>query len=203
MCFDWNYIAGLGSPLWVPLQTLTNSCIGYLLCTLLFMALYYGNVWNAQNFPFLAQVLFTDNSTSTDYAEWNQTLVLDSNHEISRSALADYGLPNLTATYIAYLITTNMGITATLVHMFLWEYDSIKTGWAFAHPKNLKKLLKADTWRFWIRRDEDARRQALIDDPELDPHYKLTLRYADSPTWWFGLILVGSFITSFDLSLRG
>ena len=30
--FDWQYIAGLNSPLWIPLQTLTNSCTGYMLC---------------------------------------------------------------------------------------------------------------------------------------------------------------------------
>jgi OPT oligopeptide transporter protein len=28
LCLDWNYIAGFGSPLWLPLQTLTNSLIG-------------------------------------------------------------------------------------------------------------------------------------------------------------------------------
>lgn len=26
--FDWHYIAAFGSPLWYPLQTLTNACIG-------------------------------------------------------------------------------------------------------------------------------------------------------------------------------
>lgn len=30
LCLDWNYIAGFGSPLWLPLQTLTNSLIGSL-----------------------------------------------------------------------------------------------------------------------------------------------------------------------------
>lgn len=28
ICLDWNYIAGFGSPLWLPLQTLTNAFIG-------------------------------------------------------------------------------------------------------------------------------------------------------------------------------
>ena len=29
----------------------------------------------------------------------------------------------MTATYIGYLITTNMGTTANITHMFLWNFD--------------------------------------------------------------------------------
>jgi hypothetical protein len=47
-CFDWQYIASLGSPLWLPLETLTNMYIGYIGCIILFMGLYYGNYWRAQ-----------------------------------------------------------------------------------------------------------------------------------------------------------
>ena len=70
--FDWNYIAGLGSPLWYPLYALTNSFIGYLGCTILFMGLYYGNIWRAQDFPFLAQQLLDGSSNSTNYVTYNQ-----------------------------------------------------------------------------------------------------------------------------------
>lgn len=47
-CFDWQYIASLGSPMWLPLETLTNNFIGYIGCILLFMGLYYANMWRAQ-----------------------------------------------------------------------------------------------------------------------------------------------------------
>jgi hypothetical protein len=48
LCFDWQYVASLGSPLWLPLETLTNSFIGYMGCIVLFIGLYYGNMWRAQ-----------------------------------------------------------------------------------------------------------------------------------------------------------
>ena len=74
--FDWQYIAGLGSPMWVPLQTLVNSCIGYLLCTVLFMGIYYNNTWNSQNLPFLSQLLFDNSSNFTSYSPYNLSLIL-------------------------------------------------------------------------------------------------------------------------------
>lgn len=197
ICLDWNYIAGLGSPLWVPLQTLTNSFIGYLGCVVLFMGLYYGNVWNAKQFPFLSQVLFTAESNGTVYAEYNQSLVLNTDNTLNDEKLADYGLPYMTATYIGYLITTNMGTTANFVHMFLWNYEDIKTGWAFAHPSRLRKLLDVNTWKFWVRKEtKEERKQRLLADPELDPHYKLMLEYEDAPDWWYGVVVIICIIIS-------
>lgn len=37
ICLDWQYIAGFGSPLWFPLQTLINALIG----TMYVLLLYY------------------------------------------------------------------------------------------------------------------------------------------------------------------
>lgn len=37
ICFDWNYIAGLNSPLWYPLQTSFNMMLGIIGCYILFM----------------------------------------------------------------------------------------------------------------------------------------------------------------------
>lgn len=197
ICLDWNYIAGLGSPLWMPLQTLVNSFIGYLGCIILFMALYYSNTYRAQDFPFLSQVLFTGQSNGTYYDLYNQSLILNPDNTLSEEKLDAYGLPYMTATYIGYLITTNMGTTANLAHMFLWNYNDIKTGWDFAHPRNLKKLLRRETWIFWKRTEtKEQRKQRLLADPQLDPHYKLMLEYEDAPTWWYGAILVASIIMS-------
>ncbi|KAE9366497.1 OPT superfamily oligopeptide transporter [Stipitochalara longipes BDJ] len=71
--FDWQYIASLGSPMWLPLYALTNSTIGYLLCTVLFMGIYYGNIWESQNFPFLSQLLYDNSSNSTSFSPYNLT----------------------------------------------------------------------------------------------------------------------------------
>jgi OPT family oligopeptide transporter len=193
--FDWQYVGGLGSPLWYPLQTLTNACIGYLLCTVFFMGIYYGNLWESQNFPFLSQLLFDNTSNFTNYSPYNLSLILDANNEIDTAAVIENGVPYLTGTYVGYLITTNMGITAALVHMLLWNYDDIKVGWSFLTLANLKKLLLPSTYMFWkggISKEEQ--RLQIIENEEIDPHYKLMVDYDEVPNWWFGLVLLFSFI---------
>ena len=195
--FDWQYIAGLGSPLWYPLQTLTNAFIGYLGCTILLMALYYANVWNALDFPFLSQLLFDSSSNFTTYVPYNISLILTPENEINSTALALNGIPNLTASYVGYLITTNMGITATLVYMLLWNYDDIKVGWSFASMSNIKKLVAPSTWTFWKEtKSQEQRGMEILADEAVDPHYKLMVDYSEVPQWWYGIVLVVSFIIS-------
>jgi hypothetical protein len=87
------------------------------------MGLYYGNVWESQNFPFMSQLLYDGSSNSTNFVTYNLTQILTPEHTINSTAVEAAGVPHMTATYIAYLITTNMGITAALVHMLLWNYD--------------------------------------------------------------------------------
>lgn len=196
-CFDWQYIASTGSPLWYPLQTLMNSLIGYLLCIVVFMSVYYGNVWNSQDYPFLSQLLYEGNSNFTTYNEYNLTLILNANNEIDYSALSIQGIPHLTGTYVAYLITSNAGLTATIVHMLLWNREDIKSGWSFMAPSNLKLLLLPSTWMFWKGGKTKEQREAdALNDPEIDPHYKLMMKngYDEVPDWWYGLTLVVSFV---------
>lgn len=182
--------------MWYPLYALTNSFIGYLGCIVLFMAIYYRNVWNSQNFPFLSQLLFYGDSNSTYYHTYNQSLILNEDFTINQDLLRQQGLPWLTGTYISYLITSNMGLTATFTHMLLWNFDDIKTGWAWAAPSKLKKWLQPSTWKFWANQETpEERLQRRLNDPDLDPHYKLMLRnlYQETPHWWWGAILVISF----------
>lgn len=196
ICFDWQYIAALGSPLWLPLNTLTNSFIGYILCIVVFMGIYYNNVWESQNFPFLSQLLFNPSSNSTNFVPYNTTAILAPNNEINSTAVAEQGIPYLTGTYVAYLITTNMGVTATLVHMILWNYDDLKDGWAFLAPRNLAKVLTPDFWLFWRHvEDQEEHKCKVLANPKLDPHYKLMMQngYREVPQWWYGLVLAASF----------
>jgi OPT oligopeptide transporter protein len=194
-CFDWQYVAGTGSPLWMPLQTLCNSYIGYLLCTVLFMSLYYGNVWNAQNFPFLSQLLFDPSSNATTCAPYNQKLIFNSNNEIDPAKLKDVGVPWLTATYIGALITNNMGFSTTITHMMLWNFDDIKTGWSFLSLETLQKLSQAPTWRFWEWQTDEQQIRSDRASPDLDPHYKLLLKYSGVPQWWWLALLACTFAT--------
>jgi hypothetical protein len=65
--------------------------------------------------------LFNATSTFTNYTVYDQTLILRPDFTIDEAKLAAEGVPYLTGTYIAYLITSNAGLTATLVHMLLWN----------------------------------------------------------------------------------
>lgn len=160
------------------------------------MAVYYKNVWNSQNFPFLSQLLFYGDSNSTNYHTYNQTLIMNEDFTINQDLLRQQGLPWLTGTYVCYLITSNMGLTATFTHMLLWNLDDIKAGWEWASPKKLKKWLQPSSWKFWANQETpEERLQRRLNDPKLDPHYKLMLRnlYQETPHWWWGAILVASF----------
>lgn len=197
LSFDWNYVASLGSPLWYPLYALTNTFIGYLGCIILFMGIYYGNIFNSLNFPFLSQLLFTGESNSTNFVQFNQSLILNPDFTVNATLLQEQGVPWLTGTYLGYLITSNMGLTATFTHMLLWNFDDIKSGWAWAHPSRLKKWTRLETYRFWANVETPEERLARrISDESLDPHYRLMLRnlYKDAPGWWWGTVLLLSFI---------
>lgn len=68
--------------------------------------------------------------------------------------------------------------------MFLWNYQEIKAGWAWAKPSNLRKLFMPQTYKFWQNQETPEERLARKEaDPNLDPHYKLMLRnlYLETP----------------------
>jgi hypothetical protein len=94
MCFDWQYIGS--SCLYFPIGTLLSGFTGYCLCICLFCGAYYGNLWRAQDFPFLSQLLFTGESNSTNFVQFNQSVVLDSKNELVPSALEAVGIPYFT-----------------------------------------------------------------------------------------------------------
>ncbi|GAM88615.1 hypothetical protein ANO11243_066490 [Dothideomycetidae sp. 11243] len=196
--FDWQYIASLGSPLWLPLQTQLNSLVGYLLCIILFMGIYYGNLWRSQDFPFLSQLLYNgDGSNGTQFTVYDLKAILNSDNEINRTAFNEQGIPYLTGSYVAYLITTNMGATATLVHMFLWNWEEIKGGFSWASPANLKLHMRSDSWKFWQGSEtKEEQQKRVLADPSIDPHYKLMIKngYDEVPMYWFGLVFLFSFI---------
>jgi hypothetical protein len=90
-----------------------------------------------------------------------------------------------------------MGLTATIVHMFLWNFDDIKAGWSFLHPTQLKKLLQPSFWIFWKGgKTQEEHKREVLENPDMDPHYKMMVQegYSEVPNWWYGLVLLGSFV---------
>lgn len=149
--------------------------------------MYYGNVWSAIKFPFLSQQLFSTNSSSTLFEIYNQSAILDSNFELDRNALEAQGLPFFSATNGAYLLTTNLGITATITHIILWNRDAVRSAFDFDFKSTLTYIKHPSL--LW------QRKSAPVSETELDPHYRLMLAYKEVPAWWYVLILLVSTIT--------
>ncbi|KAL8358743.1 hypothetical protein RB601_009895 [Gaeumannomyces tritici] len=183
---DWQYIGT--SAFFLPLQTILNSFVGYVLCIVLFCGLYYGNVWNAKNFPFLSQQLFTSNSTSTRFEIYKQGNILNSNFELDESALAAEGLPSFAASHASHLLTNNLSITASIVHVVLFNPDVIRD----ALPTLARMKQWATSPGSLFRKSE--RPVSPAEDESLDPHYRAMLAYAEVPNWWYGVILLFSVV---------
>lgn len=182
---DWQLISS--KPLWTPLFTLVNSFAGYVICICLFLGVYYGNIWQAQKFPFLSQLLFSQSSTSSEYVTYNQTKILDDKNVLLPSALKEDGVPFFAGTYAIFLFTTNLAVTATITHLLLWNWEDMKRGYSFLSPSSLRRLFSPRSWTIKSNRCPDA-------SNEKDPHYRLMLAYPECPSWWYILILVLSII---------
>ena len=186
LSFDWQYITT--SCFFLPLVTLANGFAGYILCMILFVGLYYGNVWNAMSFPFLSQSLFSQISNETAYDVYNQSRILDTKFELDATTLETEGLPSFAATYASYLLTTNLGITATIAHVLLWHFDAIRDAFTVRKPEFGKLALYLRNPRLLFA--AQAKPMSAEKLATLDPHYRQMLVYKEVPSWWYLSILV-------------
>lgn len=147
--------------------------------------MYYGNVWRAKDFPLLSQLLFSPQSNSTHYVVFKQNAILDSQGVVDDAQVKEEGIPYMAASFAQYVLTENLAITATITHMLLYNWDDLKTAWAFITLANLRKLARPITWMPWKRRDVEEEEREI-----LDPHYRLMLKYKPAPDWWFGVIFL-------------
>ncbi|KAI0918702.1 hypothetical protein AcV5_002620 [Taiwanofungus camphoratus] len=68
-CFDWNYTTS--NCVWIPTWYQINMDIGICLTYIFMSAVYWGNLWQAKQFPFMSQAIFAEDGT-----EYNQTALL-------------------------------------------------------------------------------------------------------------------------------
>jgi hypothetical protein len=120
-------------------------------CSLAFCFCYSRNVWHAQNFPFLSQLLFNE-----DGSEYNQSLILNADFTLNETALAEVGLPWYVPSQTLYqlsrtayigsksrpcasicLSADNSLISAAITHFFIWHardcWDAIRIYRVRAH----------------------------------------------------------------------
>ncbi|KAJ7455304.1 OPT oligopeptide transporter protein-domain-containing protein [Mycena galericulata] len=181
---------GLGcvNPMTIPLKAQFSNFVGYILCIVVFIAVYYNNIWNAKTFPFLSQTLFYANGSVYD-----QLLILNDNFEVDPTLLAEQGLPFYASTWVVQLLTTNLGMAATFTHLLLWNRDDLRGAWMWATPSALKQTWASFNWKFW---EDDGMRDAPKDSDDIDPHYREMLKYPDAPNSWYFATLIISIIVS-------
>ncbi|EGN99901.1 hypothetical protein SERLA73DRAFT_106779 [Serpula lacrymans var. lacrymans S7.3] len=187
ICFDWQYISGGVNPMTIPLKAQVSNFIGYILCMVVFMAVYYKNIWKAQDFPFLSQLLFNE-----DGSQYNQSLILNSNYEVDPALLAQQGLPYYSSTWVISLLTTNLGMAATFTHLLLWNSADMKASWSWCTKDNIKAWWSTFSWKFW--QNDGMRNQEDINNQDLDPHYVEMLKYPDAPNSWYFVTFIISVI---------
>ncbi|KAG2144821.1 OPT oligopeptide transporter protein-domain-containing protein [Suillus cothurnatus] len=185
ICFDWQYISGGTNPVAVPLKAQLSSFIGYIICMIVFVVVFYNNIWESQNFPFLAQLLFYENGTI-----YNQTLIMNSNYDVDLTLVAEQGLPFYAGSWIIYLMSTNLGLAATFTHLLLWNKDDLRAAWTWMNMETLRSWRADFDWKFW---KHSGKREVPVNPEDLDPHYREMLKYPDAPNSWYLLTLILSF----------
>ncbi|THG93602.1 hypothetical protein EW026_g7677 [Hermanssonia centrifuga] len=135
LCFDWAYVGSGGGAigsLFTPLSTQMSLYAGCAVCMIAFCACYAQNIWHAQNFPFLTQLLYYE-----DGREYDQLSILNPDYTLNYDKLAEQGLPWYAASQLLYKISRTMYIGAALTHFLLWHGKTVYRLIRDAHTKEI------------------------------------------------------------------
>lgn len=147
---DWQYIQS--TYLSLPLKQQLNSWIGYVIFYAVMIGLYYGNAWNARNFPFMSSSLFQSNGSV-----YTTTSIINDKGTIDYTKLDDVGLPSLTATTAWGFLTQNLAIGALISHVLIFYSKDMWTAWKQArsrtqpdpHYQAMLKFKEVPLWWYW------------------------------------------------------
>lgn len=164
--FDWQYITSFQTSL--PLKYQVNQAVGFFVCYIVMIGIYYGNAWNSKSLPFMSSRLLTAEGTTYPVSKVFNQGILD------EDALAKYGVPRLSGTFAYGMFMANAAIGAVITHCILfWGKDIIK---AFKSSRQQKS--------------DDRHHQHMVD------HYK------EAPVWWYGAVLIVSFVLGLIVVLK-
>lgn len=166
LSFDWQYITSFQTSL--PLTLQVHSAIGIAICFLAMLGIYYGNVWDSKSQPFMSTAL-----RSADGGRYPIAKVFVGG-VLSKTALAEVGLPKLSGTFAYSLLMANAAIGALVMHCFL----------------------------FWGGDVVQAYKRARVGQSNDRHHAYVNKHYKESPWWWFVIILVVSFVLGLIVVLK-
>ncbi|KAG9126508.1 hypothetical protein FRC07_003176 [Ceratobasidium sp. 392] len=136
LSFDWQYITSTTMSL--PLIQQGNSWIGYGICYVAILGIYYSNTWDAQSFPMLSTSIF-----GMDGKRYNQTAVFGPTFTLNQTALEQHGLPHLTGSNAWGNMTACWSIGGLIAHC-LWFWR----GYVVDSFKQARKGTQPD--RHWV-----------------------------------------------------
>ncbi|KAJ2920656.1 hypothetical protein H1R20_g16438, partial [Candolleomyces eurysporus] len=164
LSFDWQYIGSAWvqvlflSPLSanenirymsLPLIQQANSWVGYAICYIAIMAIYYSNTWNSLEFPMLSSSIFSSNGSI-----YRQSAVFGTHFVLNQTALEEVGLPALTGSNAWHNLTANLAIGGLVAHViFFWgpyAVDSFRLAYRKTQPDpHYQAMLKYKEAPWW------------------------------------------------------
>ncbi|OHF00079.1 OPT oligopeptide transporter [Colletotrichum orchidophilum] len=150
LSFDWQYITSFYTSL--PLTLQIHSAVGYFICFIAMIGIYYTNAWDAKSQPFMSTRL-----RSEDGSAYPTTKVF-SGGVLNQSALAKYGIPRLTGSFAYAMFMANAAIGALVAHcFFFWggdvkkSYQSARSGrYDDRHHEHMTKHYKETPWWWYV-----------------------------------------------------
>ncbi|TLS26885.1 hypothetical protein PpBr36_04127 [Pyricularia pennisetigena] len=151
LSFDWQYITSFNTSL--PLTLQAHTAVGYFICFLAMLGIYYTNQWDAKSQPFMSTKLRSEGGGSYPTSKVFAGGILD------HTALAKYGLPMLSGTFAYGMFMANAAIGALITHCFLFWGGDIKKTYRSAregrfddphHVQMAKNYKETPWWWFMI-----------------------------------------------------
>ncbi|KAJ5290898.1 OPT peptide transporter Mtd1 [Penicillium angulare] len=127
---DWQYIQS--AYLSFPLKQQINTWIGYVIWYPAMLGLYYSNMWNAKDFPFMSTSLFAANGST-----FSTTSILNEHGIINETKLEQVGLPYMTSSTVWGYFTQNLALGALIAHVLLFYAKDSIIAWKQARSQKL------------------------------------------------------------------
>ncbi|KAG6149703.1 hypothetical protein E4U37_006692 [Claviceps purpurea] len=119
LSLDWQYITSTQTSL--PLKFQVHEAIGFLICFIAMLGIYYTNAWDAKSLPFMSTRLWTADGKAYPTSKVFAGGVLD------KTAFAKVGIPRLSGSFAYAMFMANAAIGALIAHCALfWGGDFVK-----------------------------------------------------------------------------
>ncbi|KAF9917394.1 hypothetical protein FBU30_000774 [Linnemannia zychae] len=159
---DWSAASYYIGPLVTPWFAQVNILVGFILVAWIMVPwAYYTNLWDSKNYPIVTAVLYKANGS-----EYDKSLVLDAQGHLDEQLYVNYGPLRMDSFFALTYGVGFAGLTATIVHVILYNGREIVERWKSARAEN-----------------EDI-------------HSRLMRAYPEVPDWWYLVLFVITFTLS-------